>query len=98
MQERAGEEGAKEMSGEERCRRVGVSGSLSGRRLEEMIQSNTSSRRGSEEPFLVPEGMMTMEIPQNEEISGGGKNGGRKGVGSTIRWRRANRGCIHLKK
>ena len=46
-------EGAKEMSGEERLpeerwRRVGVSGSLRGRRSEEMTQSNTSSPRGSE--------------------------------------------------
>ena len=41
---------------------------------------------------------MTMEIPQNEEISGGGKNGGRKGVDSAIRRRRANRGGLHLKK
>ena len=32
---------------EERCRRVGVSGSLRGRRSEEIIQSNTSSPRGS---------------------------------------------------
>ena len=35
---------------------------------------------------------MAIEVPQNEEISGGGKNGGRKGVGSAIRRRRANRG------
>ena len=52
-QERAREEGAKKMSGEERLpeerwRRVGVSGSLRGRRSEEMTQSNTSSLRGSE--------------------------------------------------
>ena len=50
-QERAREEGAKEMSGEKRLpedrwRRVGVSGSLTGRRSEEMTQSNTSSPRG----------------------------------------------------
>ena len=49
-------EGAKEMSGEERLpeerwRRVGVSGSLSGRRSEEMTQSNISSLRGSEVPL-----------------------------------------------
>ena len=43
----AREEGAKEMSGKERWRRVGVSGSLRGRRSEEMTQSNTSSPRGS---------------------------------------------------
>ena len=41
------EEGAREMSGEERlpkerCRRVGVSGSLRGRRSEEMTQLNTA--------------------------------------------------------
>ena len=30
----------------------------------------------------VPEGVMAIEAPQNEKISGGGKNGGRKGVGS----------------
>ena len=52
----AREEGAKEMSGEERLsverwRRVGVSGLLKGRRSEEMTQSNTSSLRGSEVPF-----------------------------------------------
>ena len=39
--------GSKEMS-EERCRRVGVSGSLRGRRSEEMAQSNTSPKRGLE--------------------------------------------------
>ena len=55
-QERAREEGAKEMSGEERLpkerwRRVGVSGSLRERRSEEMTQSNTSSPRGSEVPL-----------------------------------------------
>ena len=47
-QERERVEGAKEMSGEERWRRVGVSGSLRGRRSEEMTQSNTSSLWGSE--------------------------------------------------
>ena len=54
--EKAREEGAKEMSGEERLpeeqwRRVGVSGSLRGRRSEEMTQSNTSSLQGSEVPL-----------------------------------------------
>ena len=52
-QERAREEGAKEMSGEERLpeerwRGVGVPGSLRERRSEEMTQSNTSSPWGSE--------------------------------------------------
>ena len=39
------------MSREERCKRVGVSGSLRGRRLEEMTQSNTSFPQGSEVPL-----------------------------------------------
>ena len=55
-QEKARVERAKEMSGEEglpeeRWRRVGVSGSLRGRRSEEMTQLNTSSLRGLEEPL-----------------------------------------------
>ena len=41
---------------------------------------------------------MAIEVPQNEEISGGGKNGGRKEVGSAIRRRRANREGVHVKK
>ena len=41
---------------------------------------------------------MAIEVPQNEEISGGGKNGGRKGVDSAIRRRRANRGAYTLRK
>ena len=41
---------------------------------------------------------MTFEVPQNEEISGGGKNGGRKGIGSVIRQRGANRGAYTLRK
>ena len=41
---------------------------------------------------------MAIEWPQNEEISGGGKNGGRKEVGSSIRWRGANRGTYTLRK
>ena len=45
---RAREDGAKEMSAGERWRNVGMSRSLRGRRSEEMIQSNTSSPRGSE--------------------------------------------------
>ena len=35
----------------ERCKRVGVSGSLRGRRSEEMTQSNTSSLWGSRVPL-----------------------------------------------
>ena len=41
--------------------------------------------------------MMAIEVPKNEEISGG-KDGGRKGVGSAIRWGGANRGGIHIEK
>ena len=41
---------------------------------------------------------MAIEVPQNEEIAGGGKNGGRKGVGSTIHRGGANRGGVHNKK
>ena len=37
---------------------------------------------------------MAVEVLQNAEISGGG----RKGVGSAIRRRRANRGSINMKK
>ena len=41
---------------------------------------------------------MAIEVPQNEEISRGGKNGVKKGIGSAIRRRRANRGSINIKK
>ena len=37
---------------------------------------------------------MAIEVPKNEEIS----EGGRKGVGSAICWRRANRRAIHIEK
>ena len=37
---------------------------------------------------------MAIEVLQNEEISGGG----RKGVGSAIRRREANREDVHIKK
>ena len=42
---------------------------------------------------------MAIEVPQNKEISGGAKNGGRKGVVSAIR-RRKKRigGGVHIKK
>ena len=33
----------------------------------------------------VPEGVMAIEVPQNERISGGGKNARGKGVSSAIR-------------
>ena len=41
---------------------------------------------------------MAIEVPQNKEVSGGGKNGGREGVGSAIRWGGANRGAYTLRK
>ena len=41
---------------------------------------------------------MAIEVPQNEEISGGEKNEGQKGVGSAIRWGGANRAGIQIKK
>ena len=36
---------------------------------------------------------MAIEVPQSEKISGGGKNGGRKGVGSAIHQKGANEGA-----
>ena len=44
------------------------------------------------------EGGMAVEVPQNGKISGGGKDGRRKGVGSAILRRRANRGSINIKE
>ena len=41
---------------------------------------------------------MAIEVPQNEQISGEGKNGGRKGIGSAIRWGGANTGVYTLRK
>ena len=41
---------------------------------------------------------MAIEVPQNEEISGEGKNGGRKGFGSAICRGGTNRGDVHIKK
>ena len=42
---------------------------------------------------------MAIEIPQNEEIFGGGKNIGRVRLGSAIRWGGANRGGgAHIQK
>ena len=40
---------------------------------------------------------MAIEVPKNEEISGGGKDGRRKGVVSAIRWRGTNRGAYTLR-
>ena len=39
---------------------------------------------------------MAVEVPQNEEISGGGNNGGRKRVGSAICRRKAIRESINI--
>ena len=41
---------------------------------------------------------MAIEVPQNEELSGGGKNGGRKGVGSAIHQGGVNKGIVDIKK
>ena len=41
---------------------------------------------------------MAIEVPQDEKIPGRGKNRRRKGVGSAIRRRRANRVKVHIKK
>ena len=41
---------------------------------------------------------MAIEIPQNEEISGGAKNGGREGTGFAIRLGGANREGVHINK
>ena len=56
------------------------------------------SFHGGRKHLLIPRGVMAIEVPQKEEISGGGKNGGRKGVGSAICRRRANRESIKIKK
>ena len=40
---------------------------------------------------------MAIEVPKNEKISAGGKNGGRKRIGSAIRWGGANRGAYTLR-
>ena len=40
---------------------------------------------------------MAIEVSQNEKISGGGKNGGRKGVDSAIHWKGANRAVYTLR-
>ena len=41
---------------------------------------------------------MAIEVPLNEEISGGGKNGGVEGVGFAIRQKRANRRSMNIKE
>ena len=60
--------------------------------------TKSSSPKGSEVSFEFQRGVMTIEIPQNEEISVGKKDRWRKGVDSAIRQRRANRGSIHIKE
>ena len=42
--------------------------------------------------FCVPKKMIAVEISQSDEISGGGKSGGRKGVVSAVRRRKAKGG------
>ena len=41
---------------------------------------------------------MAIEVPQNKELSGGGKNGGGEAVVFTICRRKANRGSINIKE
>ena len=45
---------------------------------------------GIRSTFCFANGVMVVTVPQNEEISENGKNGGRKGVGCAISRRRAN--------
>ena len=40
---------------------------------------------------------MAIEVPKNEEASGGGKNGGREGIGSAIRRGGVDRGAYTLR-
>ena len=42
--------------------------------------------------------VMAVEVPQDEKISAGKKNGGRKEVDCAIRRRRANGGSINIKE
>ena len=69
---------------------------IQGEEIRRNNQSKTFSPTGVASIFSVPEGVMAIEVPQNEEISGGEKNGGRKGVGFAIRRRRSNRGSINI--
>ena len=41
---------------------------------------------------------MAVEVPQNEEISGGGENREKKGISFAIHQRKANRRSIYFKK
>ena len=62
-----------------------------------MTNSNNSFSRGSE-VFFSPRGVMAIELPLNEEISGGGKKGEKEKVGSAIRRKRANRESINVQQ
>ena len=53
---------------------------------------------GVRSAFCVQEGVMAIEVSQNETISQRGKDGGRKEVNSVIRWGGANRGVCILRK
>ena len=43
-------------------------------------------------------GVMAIEVSQNKEITGGGKDGGKKVVSFSIRRRRANRESSNVKE
>ena len=73
---------------------MGVSGSLRGG--DDPVEYFVHAGVGS--TFGVPEKVMAIEVPQNEEICGGGENGGKKGVSSAICRRGANRRGVHIKK
>ena len=53
---------------EERWRKVGVPGSLRGRRSEEMTQSNTSSPQGSEVPLESQRGLWQLKSPRMKKF------------------------------
>ena len=88
--------------GKSDCQRSDVEGSCVRVIEEEEVRGNDPVEcflpTGVGSTSLVPEGVMAIEVPKDEEISGGGKNGGRKEVDSAIHMRRANRGSIHIKK
>ena len=89
----SGEEGLSE----EQRRREGMSGSVRGRRSEKLTQLNLPPH-GGQKYLLSSRRGVAVEVPHNEEISGGGKNGGRKGVDAAIRQTRAIRGSINIKE
>ena len=63
---------------EERWRRVGVSGSLRGKRSEEMTQSNTSSPQGSEVPLESQRGCWQLKSPRMKRFLEEGRIEGEK--------------------